>query len=99
MTNKKILKQTLEENGYDLSALIRPCAGLEGSIIQAMNRAQSEINSSWIKTSIEPMENLINEFKKECLPDANEPFHHEAEIAAGFKHFIEWLKKKSKIKK
>ena len=40
------------------------------------------------------IEKLLNEYKKEQMPDADEPFHHEAEIAAGFRFFIEWLKRK-----
>ena len=41
------------------------------------------------------IERLIEEYKKEELPNSNEPFHHEAEAAAGFKYFIKWLKRKS----
>lgn len=39
------------------------------------------------------IEKLINQYKKEEMPDADSPYHHEAEIASGFKYFIEWLKK------
>lgn len=38
------------------------------------------------------IEKLINDYIKEELKYADVPFHYEAEIAAGFKHFIEWLK-------
>lgn len=38
--------------------------------------------------------NLIELYKKECLPNANEPYHYEAEITAGLNNFIEWLKNK-----
>jgi len=34
---------------------------------------------------------LIDKFKSEELPDAEEPFHHEAEIWAGMQRFITWL--------
>lgn len=40
------------------------------------------------------IEKLITQYIKEELPDANSPYHHEAEIAAGFEYFIEWVKKK-----
>jgi hypothetical protein len=40
-------------------------------------------------------EDLINEFIKEELPDANSAYHHEAEIAAGFRLFIKWMTKKN----
>ena len=48
------------------------------------------------KEKINEIKKLIKEFKKEELPNANTPFHYEAEQAAGFDYFIEWLTKKSK---
>lgn len=46
--------------------------------------------------SPEGIKNLFEEYKKEHLPDADEPFHYEAEIASGFKHFLLWLEQKTK---
>jgi hypothetical protein len=40
MGNKKILKLTLEEYGYDLSKLIYHDYGLVMAILEAMNRAR-----------------------------------------------------------
>ena len=34
--------------------------------------------------------------KKEQLPDADSPFHYEAEAWVGLKYFLEWLKDKNK---
>lgn len=42
MTNKKILKLTLEEYGYDLSKLIFPSNGLVMAITEAMDRARRD---------------------------------------------------------
>jgi len=35
--------------------------------------------------------NLIEKFKVEQLPDRNNPYHFEAEIASGLKHFENWI--------
>ena len=40
------------------------------------------------------IEELIEQYKKEELPDCEKPFHYEAEAAAGLKYFVEWLKRK-----
>lgn len=40
------------------------------------------------------IENLVNEFKKEILTSSEEAFSSDAEIAAGFRHFIQWLKQR-----
>lgn len=40
------------------------------------------------------LKELIHKFKKEELPDAESPYHYEAEIWAGMKDFIKWLDKK-----
>jgi hypothetical protein len=40
MTDKKILKLTLEEYGYDLTKLIYPADGLIMAIVEAMDRAR-----------------------------------------------------------
>lgn len=40
MTNRKILKLTLEEYGYSLDKLIFPSDGLKMAIEEAMNRAR-----------------------------------------------------------
>ena len=46
------------------------------------------------ESEIQKIEDLLNEYKKEELKNCEVPFHYEAEIASGFKHFIEWLKRK-----
>lgn len=43
---------------------------------------------------IEDIKKAIFKFKKECLPDAEAPFHYEAEIWAGMQSFIRWLESK-----
>lgn len=53
-----------------------------------MNKEEKE------KLSIEEIKNYIFQFKKEELPDAEAPFHYEAEIWSGMKHFIRWLENK-----
>lgn len=47
-----------------------------------------------VSLPIEEIKNAIYQFKKEELPDAESPFHYEAEIWAGMKHFIQWLEAK-----
>lgn len=44
--------------------------------------------------NVAQIEDLIQEFKDEELPDSDVPFHHEAEIAAGMSCFIAWLHRK-----
>lgn len=44
--------------------------------------------------SIEDIKKAVYQFKKEELPDAEVPFHYEAEIWAGMKSFIRWLEAK-----
>ncbi|HRH83609.1 MAG TPA: hypothetical protein PK210_05165 [Bacteroidia bacterium] len=44
---------------------------------------------------VEDIKKAIFRFKKECLPDAEAPFHYEAEIWAGMQSFIRWLESKS----
>jgi len=46
---------------------------------------------------IKEVEKAIYQFRKEELPDAETPFHHEAEIWSGLKNFINWLEIKNKI--
>lgn len=43
---------------------------------------------------VEDIKKAIFQFKKECLPDAEAPFHYEAEIWAGMQSFIRWLESK-----
>ena len=43
---------------------------------------------------VEDIKKAIFQFKKECLPDAEAPFHYEAEIWAGIQSFIRWLESK-----
>ena len=57
-------------------------------IIRDNNNVLKNING------ISYIENLINEYKKENLPNADSAYHHEAEIAAGLKYLIMWLKSK-----
>lgn len=42
---------------------------------------------------LEEVKKLIYKFKEEELPDAESPFHCEAEIWDGMKNFIQWLEK------
>jgi hypothetical protein len=42
---------------------------------------------------------LIEQFKVEELPDRNNPYHFEAEIASGLIHFENWLKTKIEVDK
>lgn len=52
-------------------------------------------NKTKIKsTDIEIVERFINQFREEELPNRNEPWHYDAEIDAGFKYFLIWLKNK-----
>lgn len=44
---------------------------------------------------IQHLEKLLNEYKKEELPNAESPYHHEAEIASGLKYLILWVKNKN----
>jgi len=44
-----------------------------------------------VSLPVEEIKNAIYQFKKEELSDAESPFHYEAEIWAGMKHFIQWL--------
>jgi len=54
-----------------------------------------QVSELFEKESSANVEILINDFKKEQLPNAKVPFHYEAEIAAGLEHFIKWLKNKN----
>jgi len=47
---------------------------------------------------MEEIKNLIYQFKKEELPNAESPFHYEAEIWAGMKSFLMWLEIKEQLK-
>lgn len=62
------------------------------NIIRKKNGYISEIEG------LEHIEKLLNDFKKEELKNADEPFHYEAEIAAGLTYFTNWLTEKSKKK-
>ena len=46
----------------------------------------------------EKIQELVYQFKKEELPDAESPYHFEAEIWAGMKSFLMWLEIKEKLK-
>ncbi len=47
--------------------------------------------------TIEEIIELIQRFKVEELPDRNNPYHFEAEIASGLIHFENWLQKLNDI--
>jgi len=65
------------------------------SLVNLMLEAIEIKTSENINTlTINQIEKLINDFKNEELPDADTPFHYEKEIAAGFKDFVKWLKKR-----
>jgi hypothetical protein len=44
MTDRKILKLTLEEYGYNLSDYITPSNGLEMAILEAMKRSKEQLH-------------------------------------------------------
>ena len=44
---------------------------------------------------LEEIKKAVYKFKKEELPDAEVPYHYEAEIWAGMKSFIKWIESKS----
>jgi len=44
--------------------------------------------------NIDSIKELLFLFKEQELPDAEEPFHPEAEIWCGFKRFMDWLSEK-----
>jgi hypothetical protein len=46
------------------------------------------------KYAIEDFLNMIKEFEDKELPNRNQPYHYEAEIAAGLKHFELFIKGK-----
>jgi len=41
--------------------------------------------------NIDEIKKAIHKFKKEELPDAESPYHFEAEIWSGMKSFLRWL--------
>lgn len=61
-----------------------------------MKEITTEEFENLIKSSniLEHFKNLVFDFKQKELPDAESPFHYEAEIWSGFKSFIEFLDKK-----
>jgi len=61
MINKKILKLTLEEYGYDLGKLIFPAEGLIMAISEAMDRARLDQCDKIVK-NIEKRTNKIGMF-------------------------------------
>jgi hypothetical protein len=44
---------------------------------------------------IDKIEKLIGEYRRDELPGADKPFHHEAEIASGMKYFIMYLRERA----
>lgn len=69
------------------------CMGCWKDVIRRAIKMIEETNCLQ-KQESDAVEWLLNEYKKDQLPDADSPFHHEAEIAAGFKSFIIWLRHK-----
>lgn len=58
----------------------------------------SKFQKTQAKTiSKEEIKHLIELYKSEELKSANEPFHYEAEMAAGLRYFLIWLDTKDKI--
>jgi hypothetical protein len=62
---KKTLKLTLEEYGYKLSDLIYPSNGLEGAIIDAMERHAEFYHESKVKKTAEKNAASIPDFVSE----------------------------------
>ena len=48
---------------------------------------------------IKEITDLVYRFKQEELPDAESPYHYEAEIWSGMKLFLRWLEAKNSAKK
>lgn len=64
-------------------------------IEELCKRFEKKSNSS----NINNVKDFILQFKKENLPDAETPFHYEAEIWSGMKQFIQFLEEKEKNNK
>ena len=65
------------------------------AVYKAMERyANLRLDAVGIPLPVEEIKKAINLFKEEELPNAESPFHYEAEIWSGMKHFIEWLETK-----
>lgn len=47
------------------------------------------------KQEIKKINELLEQFKEEELPEWNERFSYDAEIWSGMRHFIKWLNRKS----
>jgi len=43
------------------------------------------------KSTIAEITVLLNKFKNQCMPDAETPFHYDAEGWAAMRHFMKWL--------
>lgn len=46
------------------------------------------------KYSVDDFLNMIHEFEENELPNRNEPYHYEAEIASGLKYFARFIEGK-----
>lgn len=59
----------------------------------AKENSELKLHRDYISGSlpIEDIKKAIKKFKKEELPDAESPYHHEAEIWSGMQSFIRWL--------
>jgi hypothetical protein len=49
------------------------------------------------ESTITEIKELLTKFKNQCMPDAETPFHYEAEGWAAMRHFMRWLKTGSKF--
>ncbi len=90
MTPTEVLKML--KSKIDAAVLNKCNYAIETSDIEAINEALAVAD---VSGSLH-IEKLMEEYKKEQMPDANTPFHHESEIASVFNHFILWVKRKNK---
>ena len=59
----------------------------------AKENAELKLRIGCVRVSfnIDEIKKAIHKFKKEELPDAESPYHFEAEIWSGMKSFLRWL--------
>ncbi len=86
----KTKEEILSQNGFDWESFKMENEYSFKNLLKSMDDYTNQVE--YYK-----FEDLINQYVKEEMPDANTPFHHEAESAAGFKFFLQWLKNKTEV--
>jgi hypothetical protein len=61
-------------------------------MLVSKNESLHLVSSSF---NVEEVEKAIKQYKKEQLPDAETPYHFDAEIWSGMKSFLRWIESKS----